>query len=361
MFPSLNNNDLFNKYKQQTYRLAFPFGVVITILYVIIATEGESARFYLGIAMAATLIVLTFLVWRGTRFLNTIELIFYFVVVAHFFLLTQLSLNTMIARGILVPTALSDQVNSLGMWLIVFMVAGFLTLKSNQARTLILCIFFGMMILGLNNIWFLISTNQLTSSYLFRWVNPLSGLLITILLIQRMGVLQQNNASTDSLTGLMNRRALYQILGREMERSLRYKKKFSIVLFDVDHFKTINDTYGHIEGDCVLKGLSDLIGKAIRQMDSIGRWGGEEFLLVLPETDSKAAKLLAERICLMIRETKFRNGEQVTASFGVTTFQSDWGLEEMLHHADNAMYQAKQNGRNQVVADLSTIPPHADK
>jgi diguanylate cyclase (GGDEF)-like protein len=351
MLSSPADNDLFNKYKQQTYRLAFPFGVLISILYVITATEVNSARFYLGISMGITLTVLSFLVWRGNRFLNIIERIYYFAVVTYFLLLTQLALSEAISSRSLVPTVLSDQVNSLAMWLIVFMVAGFLTLETSQSSRLILYIVFGLVILGLNNIWFLFSTNQLTSIYIFHWINPFASLLVATLLIQRMGVLQQKNASTDPLTGLLNRRTSYQVLSREMERSLRYKKTFSIILLDVDHFKIINDTFGHMTGDEVLKSLSRLIASAIRQVDSIGRWGGEEFLLVLPETDGAAAKLSADRICNLIRESQFGKVEHVTASFGVSTFQSSWGLDELIHRADLAMYQAKQSGRDQVSVD----------
>ncbi len=351
MFSSSNNVDLFNKYKRQTYRLVFPFGMLITVLYVIIIAEKESAWFYLGISMAVILGVLTLLVWYRTHLINIIETIFYYVVTAFFFLLTQLSLNVMIANDILTPESLSDQLNSLGMWLILFMVAGFLTLTARQARLLILFIFICLLLMCLNNIRHLAFAGQLTPPYLFRWFNPLSCLAIATLLIQRMGVLQQNHASTDSLSGLMNRRALYQALGRELDRSARYKKVLSVVLFDLDHFKIINDTHGHIAGDNVLRGLSGLISGTIRQSDYLGRWGGEEFLLILPETDSGSAGTIAERICGMIRDSRFGNEKSynITASFGVTAFQGNEGLDDILQRVDHALYQAKQKGRDQVV------------
>lgn len=348
MPSSQDNKDLFSKYKQLTYRLALPFGVIITILYVITATEVNTSRFYFGIGMGITLTVLSIFTWWGIRFLNIIEWIFYFIVVTYFLVLTQLALNDAIGKGNLSPELLSDQVNSLAMWLIVFMVAGFLTLRTGQSSWLILYIVVGLVLLGLNNIWHLIFTGRLTSLYIFHWINPLAGLLIATLLIQRMGVLQQKNASTDPLTGLLNRRTTYQILSREMERSRRYKKVFSIILLDVDHFKRINDTFGHLTGDDVLVSLSRLIENAIRHSDSLGRWGGEEFLLILPETQGDAAKTLAERVCKLIRESQFGKVEHLTASFGVSTYRSDWGLEELIHRVDMAMYQAKHKGRDQV-------------
>jgi len=348
MFFSPNNKDLFDKYKQQTYRLAFPLGVAVTILYSAIIVEAGTLRFYLGLCMAFLLAVLSILVWRGARFLAFIELLFYFVVVAFFFLLTHLALMELIESQELTPERLSDYINSLGLWLVVFMVGGFLTLPKKLARALIATIFLGAALMGFANLWYLSSVGQLSTSYIFRWINPLSGLAISILLIQRMGVLQQNQAATDALTGLLNRRALYQILEREMERSARYGKTFSIILFDVDKFKEVNDTYGHFAGDHVLRGIADLMRRAIRQTDSISRWGGEEFLIVLPETETQAAMMFAERILKLMHSTRFGRVSNVTASFGVAVYAPELTLEELLHRADHAMYQAKQNGRNQV-------------
>jgi diguanylate cyclase (GGDEF)-like protein len=188
--------------------------------------------------------------------------------------------------------------------------------------------------------------------YLFHWVNPLAALTVTILLIQRMGVLQKNQAASDPLTGLLNRRAMYRNLEQELERSDRYKKVFSIIIFDVDNFKAVNDSYGHFGGDHVLRGISDLMRRAIRQTDSISRWGGEEFLIILPETDLASAQVFAERVLNLMRKAQFGRVKGVTASFGVAAFAPGLMLEEMLHLADHAMYKAKQNGRNQVVVSL---------
>jgi diguanylate cyclase (GGDEF)-like protein len=207
-------------------------------------------------------------------------------------------------------------------------------------------------VLGGINIFYLISTDQVDAVYLFHWVNPLAALTVTILLIQRMGVLQKNQAASDPLTGLLNRRAMYRNLEQELERSDRYKKVFSIIIFDVDNFKAVNDSYGHFGGDHVLRGISDLMRRAIRQTDSISRWGGEEFLIILPETDLASAQVFAERVLNLMRKAQFGRVKGVTASFGVAAFAPGLMLEEMLHLADHAMYKAKQNGRNQVVVSL---------
>jgi diguanylate cyclase (GGDEF)-like protein len=352
VFSSANDNDLFNAYKQQTYRLAFPFGVIITIFYVIVQAEAGSLRFYFGIGMAVVLFLLSILVWWKSSFLAVIELVFYFTMVSHFFLLTHWALEALVQRGAFTPETLADSVNSLGMWLSVFMLGGFLTLKTSQARILLAYIFLGVAVLGGINIFYLISTDQVDAVYLFHWVNPLAALTVTILLIQRMGVLQKNQAASDPLTGLLNRRAMYRNLEQELERSDRYKKVFSIIIFDVDNFKAVNDSYGHFGGDHVLRGISDLMRRAIRQTDSISRWGGEEFLIILPETDLASAQVFAERVLNLMRKAQFGRVKGVTASFGVAAFAPGLMLEEMLHLADHAMYKAKQNGRNQVVVSL---------
>ncbi len=348
MFFSINNKDLFDKYKQQTYRLVFPLGVAITSLYTIVITKEGSLHYYMGICMAIFLSALSALIWRGVHFLAVVELLFYFMIVTFFFLLTNESLSELINDGKFEYQRLSDYINSLGLWLVVFMVSGFLTLPKDKSIFLTIYIFGGMAFMGLDNLAYLASVGRLDNSYLFRWINPLSGLAIAIVLIQRMGMLQQKQAATDSLTGLLNRRALYQIFDAEMERSARYNKTFSVILFDVDKFKDINDVYGHFVGDHVLRGIADLIRRAIRQTDSLGRWGGEEFLLLLPETDIQSAKAFAERIKLLLCSAKFGKVENVTASFGVASYLPESSLEEILHRADRAMYQAKESGRNQV-------------
>ena len=350
---------MFNTYKQQTYRLAFPFGVIITVLYVIVQAEAGSLQFYFGIGMAVILFLLSILVWHKAGVLSVIELVFYFTVVSHFFLLTHWDIESLIEQGLFMPETLADSVNSLGMWLAVFMVGGFLTLKSAHARILMVYMILGGAALGGINILYLISTDQLSAVYLFRWINPLAALMVTILLIQRMGVLQQNQADTDSLTGLLNRRAMVRILEQELERAARYKKTFSIIIFDVDNFKDVNDTFGHFVGDHVLRGISDLMRHAIRQTDSISRWGGEEFLIALPETELESAKAFAERALALMRKAQFGRVSNVTASFGVAVYEPELKLEELLHRADHAMYQAKQDGRNQV-ALYSTEPQNDD-
>lgn len=153
----------------------------------------------------------------------------------------------------------------------------------------------------------------------------------------------------DVLTGLFNRRAIEEYLKEEMGRFARNGSPFSVVMLDVDHFKNVNDTYGHNAGDDVLVKLGAVVLKIIRTTDRFGRWGGEEFMLLLPETQSEDASVLAERIRKQVAETKHDNSTPVTLSLGVAEYKPDESLTMLLHRADSALYQAKEEGRNRVV------------
>jgi len=160
-------------------------------------------------------------------------------------------------------------------------------------------------------------------------------------------------ASVDSLTGLLNRRALMEVLQREHNRSTRYNRPYALVMADIDHFKEINDTYGHGAGDIVLKTFARVLADNMRSTDSVGRYGGEEFLMVLPESTVEAAYRLAERARGLIERTVVQTPEgqsiKITASFGVCGFP-DHGrtLEGLLRKVDDFLYRAKQAGRNRV-------------
>ncbi len=159
-------------------------------------------------------------------------------------------------------------------------------------------------------------------------------------------------AVNDSLTGLHVRRYFMAKLQDEIHRTDRYKKTLSIVMADLDRFKTINDTFGHTTGDHVLKAVGSYLKNSIRDVDSIGRYGGEEFIMFLPETSKKAAHVLADRLRVGVAEIVMgENLPTVTISLGISTFPQDGKtLNELLERADAALYQAKENGRNQVVS-----------
>ena len=157
-------------------------------------------------------------------------------------------------------------------------------------------------------------------------------------------------AGTDPLTGLYNRRRLLELLGKEIERSERYNQKLSLAMMDLDHFKSINDKYGHECGDDVLKQVAGLIREGCRQTDIISRWGGEEFLLVFIESGIEEAAPVCERIRSLVESTDLPclEGRKVTVSAGLAPFKFSETIEKNVSSADSALYRAKESGRNRV-------------
>ncbi len=152
----------------------------------------------------------------------------------------------------------------------------------------------------------------------------------------------------DRLTGLYNRMKLDMVLSDEIIRFKRYNNKLSLVILDIDYFKMVNDNFGHQAGDKVLRKTADSLRNNIRAVDIIGRWGGEEFLVICPETDLAGAKSIAEKLRITIKDQDVAENINVTASFGVAELAVDEEEEDFLRKADSALYRAKENGRNRV-------------
>ncbi|MEZ5425699.1 MAG: GGDEF domain-containing protein [Pyrinomonadaceae bacterium] len=161
-------------------------------------------------------------------------------------------------------------------------------------------------------------------------------------------------ATLDALTEIYNRAALEKLINKEMDRSKRYGLPMSILLLDLDHFKKVNDNYGHQVGDFTLKTLVQSITKVLRDHDILGRFGGEEFMILLPDTDLKNSQIVAERVRRMVEKTKIRMGKttlKVTISIGLATLRKEGdNFQDLFRRADLGLYKAKQTGRNRVVA-----------
>ena len=159
-------------------------------------------------------------------------------------------------------------------------------------------------------------------------------------------------ATTDPLTGVLNRRHFFELAEQEFDRSQRYNRKISIILFDIDHFKEINDTFGHVAGDQLLQTIADRFIKNLRQMDIFGRYGGDEFVILLPETDIEQARQAAERLHQAVTlepiETS-RGTIPIQISIGVASLINSDDMEKLLIQTDQALYKAKETGRNRVV------------
>jgi diguanylate cyclase (GGDEF)-like protein len=159
-------------------------------------------------------------------------------------------------------------------------------------------------------------------------------------------------ATTDPLTKLFNRRIITKKLEEEQIRFERNNNPFSIIITDIDFFKKVNDTYGHNCGDFILKSIADILKNTSRRQDSVSRWGGEEFLLLLPETNAKGAAALAEKLRSKIENITFDNGEsqvKVTLTFGVNVYDKVQNIDTLISKADSALYEGKEKGRNCVV------------
>ncbi|HKC82884.1 MAG TPA: sensor domain-containing diguanylate cyclase [bacterium] len=173
---------------------------------------------------------------------------------------------------------------------------------------------------------------------------------------------QEENALTDELTKLPNRRALAQRFLQETQRARRHRAGITFVMVDLDHFKQVNDTYGHLNGDAVLAELASILSTGLRESDVCARYGGEEFALILPETTEGGARVLAERIRAKVAAATFPGGLKLTISVGVAATEEPALFTQLIDRADQALYAAKQGGRNQVrMADMTgpAPKPHA--
>jgi len=178
---------------------------------------------------------------------------------------------------------------------------------------------------------------------------------------QEMMVRYQDQAQTDGLTGLYNHRRSQELLRDEMARAARYHHPLSVLMVDVDFFKQYNDAYGHPQGDGLLRSIAHILRGGVRTTDHVGRYGGEEFVLILPETAGNDAWLLAERLRKVIESALFPAGEgwvvQKTVSIGVAAFPTDATTPaEILQRADAALYRAKQTGKNRVMMAEREVP-----
>jgi diguanylate cyclase (GGDEF)-like protein len=158
----------------------------------------------------------------------------------------------------------------------------------------------------------------------------------------------QGLATTDSLTGAYNRIKFTELIAREIERFKRYGIPLSLMMFDLDHFKNVNDAFGHAVGDQILKKVTDIVAENKRILDYLVRWGGEEFMMIATETSLEPTVTLAERIRKVLEDHRFATVDGVTVSLGVTQFKEGDTVDTVITRVDDALYKAKKNGRNRV-------------
>lgn len=156
-------------------------------------------------------------------------------------------------------------------------------------------------------------------------------------------------ATLDPLTGVYNRSKFNEELERWINQSKRYGTTFSVIIIDIDDFKSVNDTYGHLTGDKVIIDTVNIIRDSIRATDVLARWGGEEFMLLLPETDKSQALEMSERLRILIENYDFHKIHHMTCSFGLVMFREDYNADTLINIADDYLYKAKNSGKNNVV------------
>ena len=157
-------------------------------------------------------------------------------------------------------------------------------------------------------------------------------------------------AVTDELTGVFNRNHLNSVISQEMSRGLRYDNTFGVLIIDIDHFKNINDTFGHAVGDKVLQKAAGVLSKFIRSNDTLVRWGGEEFVVIANEVDEKTLNQLCEKLRNKIECASYGSVDKITVSIGATLFRQKDTQDTLLSRADKALYEAKGKGRNITVS-----------
>lgn len=208
-----------------------------------------------------------------------------------------------------------------------------------------------------------------TLAYLHRFnlvttIAILSGLTVLYVhLITQAEARLHQLATTDSLTGLMNRRCMLDALAREQALRQRKPHPSTVLLVDIDHFKKLNDTFGHNMGDWALKAVAEVLKNGVREMDFVARWGGEEFLIVLPHASIEGARPVAERLRLSISELRFPAKDhplRVSATLGLAEMGIGEEADQAIQRADAALYKGKNEGRNQVVVSTRPVLAHTN-
>jgi diguanylate cyclase (GGDEF)-like protein len=193
--------------------------------------------------------------------------------------------------------------------------------------------------------------------YTLVWQTALGGGFLLLLVLYWNRKLRALNRAlerlsvTDNLTGLFNRQKLGEVFENEIQRARRFQHAFSVIVLDIDHFKQVNDTHGHQAGDQVLIAVARVLEGKTRETDTVGRWGGEEFLVICPHTDLNGARNLADKIREALMAHDFPETHHMSASFGVSTYRPGDKIVDLIERADTALYRAKHDGRNRVACE----------
>jgi len=356
-------NDPIEAAKRKIFLIGTPVGVLSILAVWAIGLKQNTittANIFILPVLAVLFLSLTVLYWRQVIPLRVFELIVYGMVLAY--ALCQFA--SIIITMTFINTSFSP---TFTLWLPFVYILSFLILRINRALLLSALFFLATLILGMASfIHFLAEGRNFPNISLLVQIYFAGGFYITVLyLVSHIKELYFSEhgladdmsklAMIDSLTQVDNRRLLTQLLTEEVTRAGRHNLPLSVILFDLDRFKTINDSFGHNAGDIVLQEVAGVLRQAIRTSDPFGRWGCDEFLVVATNTDGKQAVELAYRLRGTLENFAFSTAAKVTASFGITTYQGGDSPETLIRRADMGMYKAKSGGRNRVEAVLAGI------
>jgi diguanylate cyclase (GGDEF)-like protein len=280
------------------------------------------------------------------RFPRTLEMIALSIAILIYFIWFANTMSYNIQEG-----SLSGGLGEFTNWVPFFFIVVFLIFDQKMALFVSMIIFSTTVVIGLGmSIFYKQEFTLQTYDSLMQFYISNAVYILALYFLQRFKLAfiqkeaMQHLANTDYLTNLPNRRLVEKRLSENSSREM----EFSVIIFDVDHFKKINDFYGHDIGDQVLKEFASLIQENIRDKDIVGRWGGEEFVIIANDLNAKQAVVFSDRLRKLIEDTTFSHKEKVTASFGVAEYRPKEKIKDVLKRADIALYMAKENGRNKV-------------
>jgi diguanylate cyclase len=358
-------NDPIEAAKRKIFLLATPVGILSMLVVWGIGLKQNDISFSNIIILpllAILFLILVVLLWRHIIHLRTFELIIYALVLTYALCeFVSIVISIILTNGSFSP--------NFTLWLPFVYILSFLILNTNRALLLSALFFLTTLIFGLASYMrFLLNGLAFPNISLLVQVYFASVFYITVLyLVARLkeGYISERAvadamsklAMTDSLTQVGNRRLLTQLLREEVSRAERHNLPLSILLFDLDWFKGINDSFGHNTGDEVLQEVAQQLRQSIRISDPFGRWGGDEFLCLATNTDGEKAVELAERLRDTLQQHHFSTVDKVTASFGVTTYRKGDSPETLIRRADLGLYKAKAGGRNRVEVVLAGVTP----
>jgi diguanylate cyclase (GGDEF)-like protein len=356
-------NDPIETATRKVFLIGTPVGILSLLAVWGIGLNQHNitvANIFILPLLAAVFLLLAVLYWRHVIQLRTFELILYGLVLSYALIeFASIIMTITFINGSFGPI--------FTLWLPFVFILGFLVLNTKRALLLSSLFFLAMLILGAAScIHFLLYGLAFPDFTLLLQVYIASAFYIAVLyLVSRIKERYISErviandlsklAMTDSLTQVDNRRLLTQLLNEEVTRAERHYLPLSVLLFDLDRFKDVNDTFGHNAGDEVLQEVAGQLRLAIRTSDPFGRWGGDEFLVLATNTDGKQAVELAERLRDTLENYHFSTVGKVTASFGVTTYQVGDSPETLIRRADMGLYKAKSCGRNRVEAVIAGV------